>query len=144
MTTKSQNPKDVTRAWYILDASQTPIGRLATQAASLLVGKHKPTYTPHVDDGDYVVVINSDKLVVTGDKEKSRKYYSHSGHPGALKERTLGEQLEKDSTVAVRKAVRGMISANKLRDGRLARLKVFTDSEHAHTAQNPVEYKENK
>lgn len=138
MKTYSLKPADVTRTWYVLDASEAPLGRVATKTASLLLGKGKPTVSPHVDGGDYVVIINADKLVVTGGKEQKKAYYRHSGFPGGLKKRTLAEQLEQDPTKIIEKAVRGMLPDNKLSAGRLERLKVYTGNEHKHEAQKPV------
>lgn len=137
MKTYSQKPADVSRAWYVIDASQAPLGRVATQAASLLIGKGKPTVTAHVDGGDFVIIINTDKLMVTGKKLTDKTYYKHSGFPGGLRERTLGKQMELDSTAAIVSAVRGMLPVNKLRDGRLARLKVYAGADHKHEAQKP-------
>ena len=146
MKTYSAKPTEVDRKWHIIDASQAPLGRIATQVADLLTGKTKPQYTPHIDCGDYVIVINSDQLQVTGKKRDDKIYYHHTGYPGGIKQATLTEKLEKDSRVVVIKAVRGMISANKLRPGRLARLKVYTGSEHNNHAQKPevIEVKESK
>jgi large subunit ribosomal protein L13 len=146
MKTYSAKPTEVTRKWYVIDASQAPLGRIATQIADLLTGKTKPQYTPHIDCGDYVIVINSDKLKVTGKKLDDKIYYHHTGYPGGIKQATLTEKLEKDSRDVVIKAVRGMISANKLRPDRLARLKVYTGSEHNNHAQKPevIEVKESK
>lgn len=142
MTTKtfSAKPTDVTRKWYVIDASTAPIGRLATEAAELLTGKGKPMFTHHVDCGDYVVIINTDQLVATGNKGEGKMYYKHSGFPGGLKTATLNELVAKDSTQPIIRAIRGMLPANKLRDGRLARLKVYSGSEHSHTAQLPEAY----
>jgi large subunit ribosomal protein L13 len=137
MKTYSAKPTDVTRKWYVLDASEAPLGRLATHAATLLTGKGKPQFTHHIDCGDYVIVVNADKLVVTGGKLDDKMYYRHSGYPGGLKERNLKAQMEKDSTAAVIKAIRGMLPVNKLRPGRLDRLKVYGGSEHTHEAQKP-------
>lgn len=137
MKTYSQKPADVTRKWYLLDASDAPLGRLSTAAAKLLIGKEKPTFTPHVDGGDYVVVINADKLVVTGGKDEKKVYWRHSGFPGGIYKRTLKEQKEVDSTAVLTKAIRGMLPVNKLRDARLKRLKVYAGEEHQNTAQNP-------
>jgi len=137
MNTYSAKPKDIIRKWYVLDAAEAPLGRLATVAASLLLGKGKPTLTPHIDGGDYVIIINSASLVVTGKKTQDKTYYRHSGFPGGLYSRSLAEQMKRDSNVVIIKAVRGMLPDNKLRAGRLARLKVYSDSEHAHTAQQP-------
>ncbi len=138
MKTFSAKPTDVTRKWYVLDASEAPLGRLATRAATLLTGKEKPTFTKHIDTGDYVIVINADKLVVTGNKRAGKMYYRHSGYPGGLKEATLQEVMDKDSTRAVIQAIRGMLPVNKLRDGRLLRLKVYKGAEHNHDPQKPT------
>ena len=137
MKTFSQKPADVARKWYVLDASTAPLGRLSTPAASLLLGKGKPTVTSHVDGGDYVIVINSDKLVVTGKKGTDKIYYKHSGFPGGLTSRTLNEQLELDSTKIIKKAVRGMLPDNKLRPARLERLKIYAGADHTHAPQQP-------
>lgn len=137
MKTYSAKPSDVTRKWYVLDASETTLGRLSTEAARLLLGKGKPQVTAHVDCGDFVVIINTDKLNVTGSKLETKMYYRHSGHPGGLKETQLKDVMAQDSTKAVFAAVRGMLPVNKLRDGRLARLKLYTGEEHNHAAQKP-------
>lgn len=137
MKTFSLKPADVTRKWYVVDASEVPLGRLATVTASLLLGKGKPTITSHVDSGDYVIVINSDKLVVTGNKLQDKMYYHHSHYPGGLRETKLGDKIAKDSTVVIMKAVRGMLPSNKLRPGRLERLKIYAGSEHTHDPQKP-------
>lgn len=137
MKTYSAKPSDVTRQWYILDASEASLGRVATKAASLLIGKGKPQVTAHIDCGDYVIVINAKDLIVTGNKLETIKYYRHSGYAGALKERTLQEQLNIDPTVALEHAIRGMLPVNKLRDERLNRLKVYAGAEHKHEAQKP-------
>lgn len=136
--TFSQKPADVSRTWVVLDAASAPLGRLATTAARYLTGKHKPTYTPHVDGGDYVIIINSDKLVVTGNKVTAKMYHRHSGYPGGIKDATLADMMKKDSTKVIEKAVRGMLPVNKLRDDRLKRLKIYTGAEHNHQAQKPV------
>jgi large subunit ribosomal protein L13 len=137
MKTFSIKPSEVNRKWYTLDASEVPLGRLSTVVAGLLLGKGKPTVTPHVDGGDYVIVINSSKLVVTGNKQTDKKYHRHSGFPGGLYTRSLNEQMERDPNKVIFKAVRGMLPDNKLRDGRLARLKVYADDQHSHSAQKP-------
>lgn len=136
--TFSAKPSDVTRQWYVIDASETTLGRVATQAATLLTGKGKPQFTKHIDCGDYVIVINAKDLKVTGNKLATKKYYHHSGHPGGLRERTMNEQMELDPTKVLLHAIRGMLPVNKLRDERLARLKIYADSEHKHEAQKPV------
>ncbi len=137
MKTYSQKPSEVTRKWYVIDASEAPLGRLATVIASLLIGKGKPSVTSHVDGGDYVVVINSDSLQVTGKKTTDKLYQHHTPYPGGLKTATLSEKMNKDSTDVVFQAVRGMLPVNKLRPGRLDRLKIYPSSEHNHTAQQP-------
>lgn len=137
MKTFSLKPADINRAWVVVDATDAPLGRLATVIATRLTGKYKPTFTPHVDDGDYVVVINADQLVVTGDKEEKKVYYRHSGFPGGIKARTLKEAKTQDVAQVIEKAVKGMIPKNKLAAERMARLRVFAGSEHAHTAQKP-------
>lgn len=141
MKTYSAKATDVTRAWHVIDASEAPLGRVATQAAMLLTGKHKPMYTPHTDCGDFVIVINAAKLVATGNKMIDKKYYHHTGFPGGIKETTLGKKMETNPENVIEKAVRGMIRANKLRAGRLMRLKVYAGSEHNHSAQKPVAFK---
>ncbi|MFZ2513583.1 MAG: 50S ribosomal protein L13 [Candidatus Saccharimonadales bacterium] len=137
MNTYSAKPSDVTRKWYVVDASETTLGRVATQVATLLTGKGKPMFTSHIDCGDFVVVINADKLQVTGAKMTDKMYYNHSGYPGGLRERQLKDVVEKDSTEVILQAVRGMLPGNKLRDGRLARLKIYGGAEHNHAAQKP-------
>lgn len=140
MKTYSAKPTDVSRKWYVLDASEAPLGRIATTAAQLLLGKGKPMYTKHIDTGDYVIIINTDNLVVTGNKLEAKKYYRHSNYPGGLKEVSLKDKLAKDSTDVIVHAVRGMLPVNKLRAQRLDRLKVYTGTEHSHDAQKPEKY----
>ena len=135
--TYSQKPAEVTRKWVLIDAASAPLGRVATAIAKHLIGKYKPTYTPHVDGGDYVVVINADKLVVTGDKETAKTYYHHSGFPGGIKSASLAEIREKDAPQVIYAAVKGMLPKNKLLDERMKRLKVYAGEAHAHTAQQP-------
>lgn len=138
--TYSARATDVTRKWYVIDASTAPIGRIATEASSLLIGKGKPMFTHHVDCGDYVVIINTDQLVATGNKMEDKMYYKHSGYPGGLKTAALKDVMAKDSTMVLTKAIRGMLPVNKLRDGRLDRLKVYAGAEHNHSAQMPEAY----
>lgn len=140
MKTFSLKKADITRKWYVLDAAEAPLGRVATTAAALLIGKGKPTITAHMDGGDYVIIINATNTVVTGNKMDNKIYYRHSGFPGGIHQRTLRETMEKDPTEALRHAIRGMLPVNKLRDGRLERLKIYAGSEHKHTAQNPEAY----
>lgn len=135
--TYSQKPSEVTRRWILIDASEVPLGRVATQIATYLTGKYKPTYTPHIDGGDYVVVVNAKDAVFTGDKETAKKYYRHSGFPGGIKDATVKEVREKFPERLVENAVKGMLPKNKLAAERMARLRVFAGSEHAHTAQTP-------
>ncbi len=144
--TYSAKPSEVTRKWYIIDASQAPMGRVATKVATLLTGKGKPMFTHHIDCGDHVVVINARNIIVTGNKMNTKMYYHHSHYPGGLKEATLSDKMEKDPTHALQHAIRGMLPVNKLRDGRLARLKVYADAEHKHEAQKPeaISLKEGK
>jgi large subunit ribosomal protein L13 len=138
MKTYSAKPVDVRRGWYVIDASQAPLGRVSTRVATLLTGKEKPMFTHHIDCGDYVVVINAEKLIVTGDKLAQKTYYRHSGYPGNLRAVTLGDKMAKDPTDVLLRAIRGMLPVNKLRDGRLARLKIYAGAEHQHEAQKPI------
>jgi large subunit ribosomal protein L13 len=138
--TFSAKPADVVRAWYVLDASQATLGRISTTASSLLIGKGKPEFTPHVDGGDFVIVINAGKLKVSGNKQETKVYYRHTGFPGGIKQRTLGEVMEIDPTFAIKNAVRGMLPPNKLRPARLARLKVYEGEDHNHHSQKPKIY----
>lgn len=140
MKTFSAKPSDVTRKWYVVDASEIPLGRLATQIATLLTGKGKPMFTSHIDCGDYVVVINAKDVIVTGGKMDRKMYYKHSGFPGGLTEKTMRDVMEQDPTRVIVQAVRGMLPVNKLRDGRLDRLKVYADAEHHHEAQKPEKF----
>lgn len=136
--TYSAKPTDVSRSWYIVDASEAPLGRIATRVATLLTGKEKPMFTKHIDCGDYVVIINAAQTVVTGQKATDKMYYKHSGFPGGLRELTFNEVMAKDATQAIYQAVRGMLPVNKLRDERLKRLKIYAGAEHQHEAQKPV------
>lgn len=135
--TYSQKPSEVSRRWILIDASSAPLGRVSTQIATYLIGKYKPTYTPHIDAGDYVVVINAAKAVVTGDKETGKVYYRHSGFPGGITDETLAERRVKYPERIIEAAVKGMLPRNKLAAERLKRLRVFAGSEHTHTAQTP-------
>ena len=140
LTSRREANNDRSSEWLI-DASTMPLGKLAVVIADKLTGKSKVTYTPHVDNGDYVVVINAKNLQVTGDKLTDKKYYRHSGFPGGLTELKLEEVIEKDPRIAIEHAVKGMLPKNKLAADRLARLRVFPGAEHAHTAQTPKEIK---
>ena len=135
--TFSQKTADVSRRWIVIDATDAPLGRVAGAIAKYLIGKYKPTYTPHVDGGDYVVVINAEKVAVTGDKEEGKIYYRHSGFPGGIKDATLKEVRAKHPERIITDAVKGMLPKNKLSAGRLERLKVFVGPGHAHAAQKP-------
>lgn len=135
--TYSQKSSEVSRRWVLIDASEAPLGRVATTVATYLMGKKKPTYTPHMDAGDYVVVINAANVVVTGTKEEDKSYYHYSGYPGGMKSRTVAELRATNPDRIIRAAVQGMLPTNRLRDDRLSRLKIFAGAEHAHTAQKP-------
>ncbi len=141
MKTYSQKSSEIAREWWIIDASTLPLGKLAVVIADKLMGKSKVTYTPHTDNGDYVVVVNAKNLKVTGDKMTDKHYYRHSGFPGGLTYLTLAEIIEKDPTLAVKSAVAGMLPKNKLQAERMKRLRVFAGAEHDHTAQTPKEIK---
>jgi large subunit ribosomal protein L13 len=137
MTTYTAKPGEVTREWYLVDADGQTLGRLATLIADTLRGKRKPQYTPHVDTGDFVVVVNAEKIMVTGNKLDQKKYYRHSGYPGGLKERSLREQLERRPTEVLRVAVKGMLPKNRLARQQLTKLKIYAGPEHPHASQNP-------
>ena len=139
MTVKTWNakPGDVTREWYVVDAEGQTLGRLATRIADVLRGKQKPQYTPHVDTGDFVVVVNAEKIHVTGKKLDQKLYHRHSGYPGGLRSRTLREQLERRPTEVIRKAVKGMLPRNRLASAQLTKLKIYAGPEHPHAAQAP-------
>jgi large subunit ribosomal protein L13 len=139
MSTRTYNakPGEVERRWYVVDADGQTLGRLATQVADTLRGKGKPQYTPHVDTGDFVVVVNAEKVHVTGNKLDQKRYYRHSGYPGGLRSRTLREQLDRRPTEVIRKAVRGMLPKNRLARQQLNKLKVYAGPEHPHQAQAP-------
>jgi large subunit ribosomal protein L13 len=143
MKTYSAKPREIEQGWYLVDAESRTLGRLATEIADLLRGKGKPQYTPHVDTGDFVVVVNAEKIHVTGKKLEQKIYYRHSGYPGGLRERTLAEQLARRPEEVIRKAVKGMLPKNRLAAAQLKKLRVYAGPEHPHTAQNPVPLKEN-
>ena len=140
--TRTYTPKagEITREWVVIDATDVVLGRLASHAATLLRGKHKPTFANHVDTGDFVIVINADKVALTGQKLEQKKAYRHSGYPGGLKSVTYAELLEKNPVRAVEKAVRGMLPKNSLGRQQLSKLKVYTGAEHPHAAQQPTTY----
>ena len=137
MKTYVATPADRERSWVLVDASGRTLGRLATQIADILRGKRKPEYTPHVDVGDFVVVVNAEKIVVTGNKREAKRYYRHSGYPGGLRSRTLGDLLERRPEEVIRRAVRGMLPRNRLARKQLTKLKVYAGPEHPHAAQKP-------
>ncbi len=136
-STISAREQDVQKDWYIVDAQGQTLGRLASQIANVLRGKHKPLYTPHVDCGDYVIVVNADKIHVTGRKLTQKKYYRHSGYPGGLKEVTLRDQLQKFPTRVIETAIRGMLPKNRLGRRMFKKLKVYAGPNHPHEAQQP-------
>ena len=137
MRTYTPKPGDTERTWYVIDATDVVLGRLATHAATLLRGKHKPTFAPHVDGGDFVIIINADKVALTGAKREQKIAYRHSGYPGGLKATNYAELLEKNPERAVEKAIRGMIPKNRLGSAQINKLKVYRGAEHPHGAQKP-------
>jgi len=137
MKTYVATPATRQRDWVLVDARGKTLGRLATQIADMLRGKRKPEYTPHVDTGDFVIVVNAEKIAVTGSKLDTKIYYRHSGYPGGIKQRTLREQLDRRPTEVIRKAVKGMLPKNKLASAQLTKLKVYAGPDHPHAAQDP-------
>ena len=140
MRTYSPKPADVERQWHVIDASDVVLGRLAVTAATLLRGKHKPTFAPHVDGGDFVIVVNASKVALSSDKATTKMAYRHSGYPGGLTEITIGDLLAKDPRKAVEKAVWGMLPKNRLSRQMIKKLKVYSGPEHPHSAQQPQSY----
>jgi large subunit ribosomal protein L13 len=138
--TYTPKPGEVTRTWHVIDATDVVLGRLASQTAVLLRGKHKPTFAPHVDTGDFVVIINAEKVALTGKKADQKKAYHHSGFPGGLRATSYTELLEKDPRKAIEKAVRGMLPKNSLARQQLTKLKVYAGETHPHEAQKPVPF----
>ena len=134
-------PSEVEHKWYVVDATDCKLGRLATQVATVLRGKHKPAYTPHVDCGDYVIVVNADKVKITGDQDEKKFYYRHSGYPGGMKVRSTRLMREKYTVEWVEKAIRGMLPHNKLGNVQRKHVFVYTGPDHPHAAQKPVELK---
>jgi large subunit ribosomal protein L13 len=136
---KTWSPKasELEHRWYVVDATGVPLGRLASQVATVIRGKHKPTYAPHMDGGDYVVVVNAEKVAVTGNKETQKMYYRHSGYPGGLREMTLAQMRERYPERVIESAVRGMLPKNKLGRSMVSKLKVYAGAEHPHAAQAP-------
>lgn len=139
MSTFMAKPDQVERKWYLVDASDKTLGRLATKVADILRGKHKPSFTPHIDTGDFVIIINAEKIKLTGKKWDQKKYYRHSGYPGGIKETTYKELVKKKPELIIEKAVKGMIPHNKLGRQVIKKLKVYAGSEHPHQAQQPEE-----
>jgi large subunit ribosomal protein L13 len=137
MKTWNAKPGEIDRLWYVVDAEGKTLGRLATQIADTLRGKGKPEYTPHVDTGDFVVVVNAEKIHVTGNKLDDKIYYRHSGYPGGLKKRPLRDELERRPTEVLRKAVKGMLPRNRLARAQIRKLKIYAGPEHPHEAQAP-------
>lgn len=139
MGTYQMKPSEVEQSWYVVDAADVPLGRLASRLARVLQGKHKPTWAPHLDCGDFVIVTNAARVKLTGNKLTDKKHYSYSGYPGALKEQTYDEVLKKYPERAIRWAVRGMLPKSRLARRMARRLKVFAGPQHNHSAQQPVE-----
>ena len=139
MKSYMQKKETVERKWYVIDAEGKPLGRVASKAAHILRGKHKVTYTPHIDCGDYVIIVNASKVLLTGNKLEDKKYYSHSGYPGGLRTRTAKEMIEKYPEEMVEKAVKGMLPKNRLGRAMYKKLFVYAGSEHKHMAQKPSE-----
>ena len=137
MKTYTAKKGEIAREWYLVDADGQTLGRLATRIADTLRGKGKPQYTPHVDTGDFVVVVNAEKIQVTGNKLDQKRYYRHSGYPGGLRSRTLREQLDRRPTEVLRTAVKGMLPKNRLARQQLTKLKIYAGPEHPHEAQAP-------
>ena len=137
MRTYTPKPGDITRAWHVIDATDVVLGRLASQTATLLRGKHKPTFAPHIDTGDFVIIINADKVALTGAKAQKKLAYRHSGFPGGLRSTSYAELLEKSPEKAVEKAVRGMLPKTSLGRAQMTKLKVYVGAEHPHAAQQP-------
>ena len=137
MKTYTAKPKEIEQRWYVVDAEGQTLGRLATRIADTLRGKRKPQYTPHIDTGDFVVVVNAEKIAVTGNKLQQKLYYRHSGYPGGIKSRTLAEMLDRRPEEVIRKAVKGMLPRNRLARKQLTKLKVYAGPDHPHAAQKP-------
>lgn len=139
MKTEVAKKETVNHKWFVVDAENVVLGRLATQIANVLRGKHKPIYTPSVDTGDFVVVVNAEKIALTGNKVADKVYYSHSGFPGGIKSSTAGELLAKKPEELIRKAVKGMLPKNKLASHMLKKLKIYSGTAHPHEAQQPAQ-----
>ena len=137
MSTFTPKASEIERSWHIVDAEGMVLGRLATEIANVLRGKHKPTYTPNLDTGDHVIVVNADKIVLTSNKAERKMVYSHSGYPGGLKESTYADEMTKDAANAVHRSIRGMLPKTRLGRQQLTKLRVYAGPEHPHVAQNP-------
>ena len=137
MPTYSPKAADITHQWHVIDAEDVVLGRLAVEAATLLRGKHKPTFAPHVDGGDFVIIVNAKKVALSGNKRADKPVYRHSGYPGGLKQIAYGDLLEKDAAKAIEKSVRGMLPKNRLGNQIIRKLKVYAGPDHPHAAQNP-------
>ena len=144
MPTFNPKPGEITRAWHVIDATDVVLGRLASHAATLLRGKHKPIFAPHVDTGDFVVIVNAEKVAVSGNKRDDKFVYRHSGYPGGLRQRSVGEMLDKHPDRLVEKAVKGMLPKNRLGRAMGKKLKVYAGPTHPHQAQQPVPYEINQ
>ncbi len=140
MSTYTPKAGDITRTWHVIDATDVVLGRLAVQSATLLRGKHKPTYAPHIDGGDFVIVVNADKVAITGNKASGKMKYRHSGHPGGLKSTSLGDLLATKPERAVEQAIKGMLPKTKLGRAMGSKLKVYAGPNHPHAAQSPVPF----
>ncbi|WP_019632577.1 50S ribosomal protein L13 [Actinomadura atramentaria] len=140
MRTYTPKPADVQRQWHVIDATDVVLGRLASQAAQLLRGKHKPIYAPHLDTGDFVIIVNADKVALSGNKREQKRAYRHSGYPGGLRSISYGDLLEKNPAKAVEKAIKGMLPKNTLGRQMFGKVKVYAGPEHPHQAQKPVPF----
>jgi large subunit ribosomal protein L13 len=140
LPTYSPKPGDVTRAWHVIDAEDVVLGRLATEVATLLRGKHKPTFAPHTDTGDFVIIVNAEKVALTGNKREQKFAYRHSGYPGGLRKRSFGELLDTRPERLLEKVVKGMLPKNKLGRAQAKKLKVYAGPQHPHAAQQPQPY----
>lgn len=140
MPTYSPKPGEIERAWHVIDAEDVVLGRLATQVATLLRGKHKPTFAPHMDTGDFVIIVNAEKVALTGNKRQDKFAYRHSGYPGGLRKRSFGEMLDTKPDRLLEKVVKGMLPKNKLGRAQGKKLKVYAGPEHPHAAQQPTPY----
>jgi len=140
LPTYSPKPGDITRAWHVIDAEDVVLGRLATEVATLLRGKHKPTFAPHADTGDFVVIVNAEKVALTGNKREQKFAYRHSGYPGGLRKRSFGELLDTRPERLLEKVVKGMLPKNKLGRAQAKKLKVYAGPQHPHAAQQPQPY----